>query len=312
MKEITPVFVLGLQRSGTTWLANALSGHPAVVAVTAEDHRGVHESVFFSHFAREYGSLSDEVNFERFARDFTASDYFILTGIPETWFRERRPTGYPEAFGCLMDEYARRNGAHYWLEKSPHHTLLSRELAEAFPSARFICVVRDPFTLIRSRLWMSGRRPSGYARRLSAILRGCSAVSLYQRHLAYFCESCDRAMLVTHEEMIADLEGTLKRAMAFLGEEFDRGMLEQRFSPNTSFASKEQRRHAMGRADKTLIRAFSAVLRFVPLGALRKIAARRNRAKGVDWPPWCWKRRSRPSASPRSGGDLPGDQQVAH
>ena len=38
------VFVLGLQRSGTTWVANMLHGSGSVAAVAAEDHRGVHES----------------------------------------------------------------------------------------------------------------------------------------------------------------------------------------------------------------------------------------------------------------------------
>lgn len=302
MRTITPIFVLGLQRSGTTWLANALSGHPRIAAVDSEDHNGVHESIFFSHFAREYGPLSEEGNFDRFADDFTASDYFILTGLHADWFRERRPQSYPEAFSCVMDEYARRQGAGYWLEKSPHHTLLSWQLAELFPSARFVCVVRDPFTLIRSRLWAFDRTPPGYPRRFISVIRGCAAVSLYQRHINEFCRKYDRAMLVSHEDMRADLEGTLRRAIAFLGEEFDPGMLERRFSPNTSFASGKKRQDAMGAFDRALIRAFSGLLRVTPAGLLSWIEARRHRARGIEWPAWCWKRRPRPSDSPSYSG----------
>jgi hypothetical protein len=76
----TPVFVLGQHRSGTTWLANILANHHRVVAVQSDDHFGVHESIFFSHFARAYGDIADETNFRRFAADFAASDYYILTG----------------------------------------------------------------------------------------------------------------------------------------------------------------------------------------------------------------------------------------
>src|SRR5919108_3944767 len=81
----TPVFVLGLERSGTTWLANILASHPQAVAVQSEDHFGVHESIFFSHFAPAYGDLNEEHNFRRFATDFTASDYYLLSGLPADW-----------------------------------------------------------------------------------------------------------------------------------------------------------------------------------------------------------------------------------
>ena len=92
-----PVFVLGLQRSGTTWLASLLGGHPKVACVESADHFGIHESIFFSHFAREYGDLADDANFERFARDFGDSDYYLLSGVEERWLAERRPRSYTEA-----------------------------------------------------------------------------------------------------------------------------------------------------------------------------------------------------------------------
>src|SRR5215510_14892870 len=67
-----PVFVLGLERSGTTWVANMLGGHSQGVCVEAPGH-GSHSSLFFSYFARVYGDLEDDDNFRRFATDFAAS-----------------------------------------------------------------------------------------------------------------------------------------------------------------------------------------------------------------------------------------------
>jgi len=46
------VFILGLQRSGTTWLANMLAALPQVAAVAHESHRGVHESVVWACVAQ--------------------------------------------------------------------------------------------------------------------------------------------------------------------------------------------------------------------------------------------------------------------
>lgn len=302
MKTITPIFVLGIQRSGTTWLANTLSGHPDIVAVEAEDHQGVHESIFFSHFARAYGDLSNDENFRRFADDFTASDYFLLSDISDEWFRDQRPSSYAEAFGKVMDEMARRKGAAYWVEKSPHHTLLSSKLAAEFPNALFVCVVRDPVTLIRSRLWAFGRVPPPYPARAFTILRACAAVSLYQRHLADFCARSKRAVLVSYEEMKADLIGTMTHVMVFLGGRFHPAMLEKRFRPNTSFASDGKKAGALGAADRALIRLASTLLRIVPLGWLRSIEESRSRRRGIEWPPWCWKRRPRPSSASDMSG----------
>ena len=305
MKNITPIFVLGIQRSGTTWMANSLGGHPDVAAVEAEDHQGVHESIFFSHFAKGYGDLSDDISYERFVRDFTASDYFILSGIPESWFRAVRPRTYPEAFQCLMDEVARRRGARFWVEKSPHHTLLSWELADAFPGARFVCVVRDPVTLIRSRLWAFGRKPPGYPARAASLLRACAAVSLYQRHLATFAARCGRALLVSHDEMRADPAGTMKRVMEFVGADYHPAMLESRYRPNTSFTSNGEKDSAFGAADRALVRVGTVLFGCAPLGWLRRVEESRSRRGGIDWPPWCWKRRPRPSSpAGRDGAHL--------
>ena len=98
-----PLFVLGAQRSGTTWTANLLAAHPQVAAVQSDDHFGIHESIFFSHFARAFGDLDDDANFDRFVAQFVTSDYYVLSGpgarldtaaaAPELRRGVRRPDG---------------------------------------------------------------------------------------------------------------------------------------------------------------------------------------------------------------------------
>ena len=290
-----PIFVLGLQRSGTTWLANVLAGHPEVAAVEAADHQGVHESIFFSHFARAYGDLADDANFDRFATDFTACDYYLLSGLEESWLREHRPRTYPDAFRSVMGELARRQGAHRWLEKSPHHSLLAPELADAFPDARFVSVIREPADLIRSRLWAFRHTPPPYPRRFSTLLRACAAVSLYQRRLVQFTAKCDRAILTSYEALRHDLEGEVRRLSARLDLEFDPRMVEPRYDPNSSFGTAAKRDTALSRLDRGIIRAAMAVMRCIPLPVLEAYEDRRRRRRGLDWPDWCWARRPRPS-----------------
>jgi Sulfotransferase family len=292
-----PIFVLGLQRSGTTWVANMLGAHSQVACVESEDHHGVHESVFFSHFARTYGDLGDDGNFRRFATDFAASDYYVLTGIEESWLWHRRPTNYTAAFRDLMEEMARRRRARFWIEKSPHHTLLCRQLARDFPDARFVCVVRESLSRVRSLLWSLRRKPPSYPGRIGFLLAACAANDLYGRTLERFSFECDRSILVRYEDLLRDAEGNLRRIVDFVGMPFEAGMLKPRFAPNSSFRSAQERDRALGVADRGLIRGFAMVLRIIPLPLLRRFSAWRNKRDRPNWPAWVWRRRDRRSAA---------------
>jgi hypothetical protein len=288
-----PIFVLGLQRSGTTWVANTLGAHSQVAGVEAEDHHGIHESVFFSHFARAYGDLGNDDNFRRFAADFTASDYYLLTDIEENWFWQRRPCDYVTAFRDVMEELARRRGARFWIEKSPHHTLLCRQLAHDFPDARFVCITRESISRVRSLLWGLRRKPPSYPGRILFLFRACAANDMYSRTLERFSSACDRSILIRYEDLLRDAEGTLRQITAFVGMPFEAAMLVPRFAPNSSFRSSEERDQALAATDRILIRVFSSILRAVPLPLLRRIDTWQRRRNPPNWPSWVWKRRPR-------------------
>jgi hypothetical protein len=288
-----PVFVLGLQRSGTTWIANMLGAHSQVACVEAEDHHGIHESIFFSHFARTYGDLEDDENFRRFATDFTASDYYLLTGIEETWFWQRRPRSYAGAFRDLMEEMARRRDARFWIEKSPDHTLLCRQLARDFPDARFVCVVRESMSRVRSMVSGPKWRPRSYLGRILFLFRACAANDLYGRTLKRFSSECGRGILIRYEDLLGDADGNLRRITDFVGMPFEPTMLRARFAPNSSFRSSQERDRALSAFDRGLIRVFAGIFHFVPLPLLRGINSWRHRGHLPKWPAWVWKRRIR-------------------
>ena len=58
---IKPIFIVGTNRSGTTWLANILSSHPKIAAIHHVNHHkfysGVIESFYFSHVYGRYGFI---------------------------------------------------------------------------------------------------------------------------------------------------------------------------------------------------------------------------------------------------------------
>lgn len=292
--EPTPIFVLGLQRAGTTWVANCLGGHPDIAVIEAEDHRGAHESIFFSHFARAYGDLGDEAGYRRFLQDFMACDYFLLSGVSEQRYTARRHRSYPEAFAGLMDLVAADRGCRFWLEKSPDHTPLARRLSRDFPTARFVCVVRDAAGLARSRLWAYGRGGPRWYDRALRIVKGGIAISFYQRLLADFCAHEQRSLLVRYDDLVADTESGLREVTDFIGCGFDPGVLAERFAPNTSFdGDPGQAKRTFTVPDKAVLAVTMACCGLLPVSLLARIQSWKAGRTGVKWPPWCWKRRDR-------------------
>lgn len=285
----TPVFVLGVQRSGTTWLANILAQHSRAVAVQSEDHFGIHESIFFSHFARAYGDLNDEANFERFVADFVSSDYYVLTGLEPEWLRRIEVRSYPEVFRAVMDEMARRREADLWIEKSPDHTLLAEELATAFPDARFVAVVRRTRSAVASQIWHSGQPPRYPARAYT--LLGASFHCTQQRWLRRFYERCDTCFLTTYERLVRDAEGETQRICDFLDIDYEPAMLDLPWRKNTSFDTVERPHRDLAWPDELIVAATTSAFRFLPATVLRSIKARRRARRGVRWPDWCWRRR---------------------
>src|SRR6056297_1539750 len=99
----TPVFVLGKQRSGTTWLATALARHPQVAAILRPGYERVLESHYFTGLDGRYGDLASFPDYAEFASVFAASEYFRLTGLAPSTLLEAWPADYAQAFRIVMD-----------------------------------------------------------------------------------------------------------------------------------------------------------------------------------------------------------------
>ena len=270
------IFVLGLQRSGTTWAGNLLAAHPDTAAATDPRHRGIHESVFFSHFARAWDWSDPRARAEA-ARAFAGSHYGRLIGADADAM-----TAAPDAaraFAGAMDAYAARRGAAHWVEKSPHHTRLALEIARALPRARFLCVTRGSGALVLSRLSAYGRRPATGLARAVAVARGAASNRLHARTMAALAKACpERVHRLSYEALRADPEGTMAAALGALGLAPCRGLASQ-FAANSSFDGGA--RPVPTPADRVALALGEALGRALPRAVL---AAPRH----PDFPHWVW------------------------
>jgi hypothetical protein len=136
-----PVFVVGCARSGTTMLRAMLDAHPEL-AIPPESH-------FITamwQVRRRYG-YPGPVNAERMAADVVRTYRFGEWGIPAAAVTDRvrslvRP-GFADVVEAVFLAYAAEHGKLRWGDKTPNYSLDVALLAELFPAARFVHLVRD-------------------------------------------------------------------------------------------------------------------------------------------------------------------------
>ncbi len=191
MSETSPIFILGAPRSGTTLLRLVLDAHPHISAGP--------ETRFLLDLARIFGQHWDRL--ERF-------------GFDRTYWREKVAT----FFASVHADYAAARGKRRWCEKTPRYTVIADLIAELYPDARFLHVVRDGLDVVASHRDRWGWR-SAYA----AIDDWRTLVRKARRFGAEV--GPERYLEVRYESLVADAEPTLREVFRFLDEPWDDAVL---------------------------------------------------------------------------------------
>ncbi len=214
MTDQSPVFIVGMARSGTTLMRAFLSAHPDI-AVSPETH-------FLSYWVRRHGheELRGWSDYRDFWAAFSASHHFTRMGVDAADVSARLPADEPptfrSVFTALMDAYAAATGKPRWGEKTPgHHAHLARVL-DWYPNAQVVYMLRDPRAVVASLLEAPWAEPS--------ITHQAARWRDSTRSLNAWDED-PRVQIVHYEALVTDPETTLRRVCDFLGEPFDDGMM---------------------------------------------------------------------------------------
>ncbi|RJQ68905.1 MAG: sulfotransferase [Desulfobacteraceae bacterium] len=140
-----PLFLVGMPRSGTKLLVHILNNHSMIAIPGNESH-------FIPQYLKRmprYGDLKEPANFRKFHADLAATNFikrlsangYQLSarewyGAVEDW----SSAGIIESFYRL---FAKRHNKTIWGDKTPFYMLHLPLLAEHFPDARFIHIIRD-------------------------------------------------------------------------------------------------------------------------------------------------------------------------
>ena len=199
--DATPIFIVGMHRSGTTLLEQLLAAHPAVAAL---------------------GELYDFTSRMREATDRHCR------GVIDTAVVERaRDVDFAEVGRGYLDGVAwRLDGATAFIDKLPTNFFHIGHICRALPNAKILHMRRDPMETCFSNLreLFSDANPHSYGQHELADYH-----AQYQRLMAHWqARFPGRVLDVDYAALTADPEPVMRRVAAFCGLDFMRAMLDPR------------------------------------------------------------------------------------
>lgn len=237
-----PIFIVGPSRSGTTMLQRALSQHSSM-HITAETHW------FDDPRSRSANNELNDDDRTRVQNWFLSlSDKpFGYHGTPENGWLSRKLLessahdvarasnksevhcdDYFSAY-CMLD--AKRHNKARWGEKTPRHVFRIEDIHEKYKNAKFICMLRDPRSILASyREWSNRpekddrcadrskerqRTRTSYHPLIAALLWRAAARAAMQAQVKLGDE---KVIIVRYESLLNDGERCIEAILSWLGE----------------------------------------------------------------------------------------------
>lgn len=222
-----PIFVVGVQRSGTTLLAALLAAHGRM-SCGPETH-------FFRWLAQEDKptQLCSEESWPGRAQAFIGGisattysppgrvrlveRYSVDEADIGRYLQEQQPS-IATLLGSITVPYMERMGKQRWVEKTPDHIQFVELIREHFPNSPIVRIVRDPRDValsLRKVPWGAQTLTEGLL--FWKRLHESSADFLKHDRLSY---------TLRFEDLLAAPQETLKALCAFIGEEYEEQMLD--------------------------------------------------------------------------------------
>lgn len=218
----SPIFVVGMPRSGTTLVSSKLSAHPEI-SIAPESH-------FLNYWMQRFDpeSLNTACGFSSFWDEFIQSERFqyfeiepiqLLESISQvSQFKAK------QLFSNLLKEYAQKSKKPRWGEKTPAHYAHIDELLSWYPNARIIYMVRDPRAVAASMKQV----PWGGERVIAYALRWNDSIEKLKKW------NDSRILMVQYEHFVESPESSLRLICSFVDESFQDQMLGKQSSPVSS------------------------------------------------------------------------------
>lgn len=235
------IFICGIHKSGTSLLRNLLDGHPQLNVIPFESHffellgsnieyvfrkqnhinrtnkEFVNEAIRFVTSQNQHeDKLSDSVigkriNIDLFSRLMQKAIEIKINNTPDLFAH------YLTSISKSFNSTYKANNA--FVEKSVENMEFAFELFHYYPNAKFIHIVRNPYSNIVSL--RKYKHPIGPG----SIVELISALKYNQYHLYNNLRRIPNYFLVRYEDLVVDSEKTIKNICRFLNLQFDPTLL---------------------------------------------------------------------------------------
>lgn len=220
----SPVFIIGMGRSGTTLMRLMLTAHPqfcippeGLLFITLEPKFG------------EVADLSDRV--DEFLEDLYQIPLFLDWNVDRTRLqdalRQHQPLSYATAIATVYQTYMQQTDpdACCWGDKNPVHIYHITKIRQYFPNARFILMVRDVRAIYNSlntnEKKFQNWRGSCRANVLSVTKQWQNVIQIQERH-----QHDPNFYTMIYETLVKQPEAELDKLCRWLNVEFSSSMLE--------------------------------------------------------------------------------------
>lgn len=217
VSDTAPIFIVGMNGSGTTMLLDCLGRHPTLFAFPKE----VRLIPWILNQASRFNELTTPQDREAFAQwilDLPVFQASVGDGARPTLALDGCPALAAAVLDRVFAGFAAAQGKARWAEKSPQNAQHVARLAQEFPAARFVHVIRDGRDAAASfqRRWLRDPRLTIYRWKKVVQLARQDGQTLPQ----------DRYLEVAYETLTEAPEETLREICAFLALPFDPVVLE--------------------------------------------------------------------------------------
>lgn len=198
-EALTPIFIIGMHRSGTTLLERILGGHSQISD------------------AGESYSFTAQLKWQ--------CDYHMTGALDQALLERSREIDFAElGQGFMRALAARSRGRRYITEKLPSNFLNVGLIARALPQAKFLHMVRDPMDTCFSNLRIPFTFACGYSydqREMADYFLG------YQRLMAHWHRVLPgRIFDVSYRHLVNDPSTVGQKVMDYLGLPFEAAALD--------------------------------------------------------------------------------------
>ncbi len=232
--ERGPIFVAGLERSGTSLMYALLASHPNI-AMTRRTN-------LWKHFYNQFGDLSRAENLDRCLDKMRHYKRLVVLRPDIDRLRRDFEGGertYPRLFDLLERQHADGLGRPRWGDKSLNTEYYADPIFAAYPGARILHMMRDPRDRYASSYTRWKVRRGGVGAGTAEWLSSARVAARNERR----CPGRYRA--VRYEWLASEPEEALKELCEFIGEDFVPEMLSMgdagRFREQGSNSSYGQR-----------------------------------------------------------------------